>query len=182
MLILFGVALIAVAPLVGLNYYRAKRVLLKDSVTLDIGEVSSLSFPVDSVRAGYLVRIFVNVTAVNVGPTIVSPILDIIVVDQQGFDLVEKNQSANYAYVRALGIQSATLLTANNIKQAGEYYIVFENRFPVSTDVPVTIADEWDQWAVYIQFYLLIIVGVAVAVVGAVWKRVARQMKVPKAR
>lgn len=182
LIVLFGVALVVLAPFVGVGYVKAKRVLLKDSVTLEYEEVGLLSFRVDQARAGYLVRIFVNVTDVVVGAASYRPILDIVVLDQQGLDLMESNQTVNFVYVRAMDIQDPILLTAINIKQAGEYYVVFRNRFPVKADVPVTVADEWDEWTVNITFYLLIIIGAAVAVFGAVWDRAVRQIKVSRNR
>ena len=182
LLVLLGVALVVVAPFVGVSHAKPKRVLLKDSVAVEFEEVSVLSFRVDSARAGYLVRIYVNVTDVFVGPKSYRPILDIVVVDQQGLDLLESNQTANYVYVKALAIQNPILLTANDIRRAGEYYVVFTNRFPVSANVPIIVTDEWDEWTVNMLFYLLMIIGAAVAVFGAVWIRVARQIKASRAR
>ena len=177
LLVLFGVVLIVLAPFVGVGYVKPTRVLLKDSVAVEYQKLALLSFRVDQPRAGYLVRIFVNVTDIVVGPTSYSPILDIVVLDQQGLDLMENNQTANYAYVRAVDIQASILLTANGIKQAGEYYVVFQNRFPVTANVPVIISDEWDEWTVSIAFYILIVVGVVVAISGAIWQKIAKQVK-----
>ena len=176
LIVLFGIALVVLAPLLGTTYVKPKRVLLKDSMTLEFEELGLLSFRVDQVRAGYLVRIFVNVTDVVVGAASYRPILDVVLLDQQGLDLIENNQTVNYVYVKATDIQDPILLTASGIKQAGEYYVVFLNRFPVRADVPVTVTDEWDEWTVNTTFYILIIIGVVVVLLGLVWGRVAGQI------
>ena len=182
LLMLFGIALVALAPFAGVSYVKPRRVLLKESVKVEYEKVVFLSFRVDRIRPGYLVRIFVNVTAVTVGPANYKPILDVVILDQQGLDLMENNQTVNYVYVKATDIQDPILLTANDIKQAGEYYIVFRNHFPTTANVPVTVADEWDEWNISKVFYLLVIIGLTVTVSGTIFERIARQIKVSSNR
>jgi len=175
--VLLGVALMGAAPFLGVNHAKPVRVLLKDCIAVDFGEVSVLSFRVDSVRAGYLVRVYVNVTDVVVGAKTFRPILDIIMVDQEGLDLLELNQTASYIYVKALGVQDPILLTTNEMRRPGEYYVVLTNRFPVKANVPIIITDEWDEWNVNMLLPVLLVTGATLAVLGMFWNRVARHVR-----
>ncbi|MEM2922075.1 MAG: hypothetical protein QXF26_07145 [Candidatus Bathyarchaeia archaeon] len=172
-----GVILMLTAPFVGVTHVKPVRVLLKDSLTVEFEEVSVLSFRVDSARPGYLVRVFVNVTDVIIGGRRYRPILDVVVIDQEGLDMLERNQTVGYAYVRAAVVQDPILLTVKEIRKPGEYYVVFTNRFPVSARIPVIITDEWDEWNFNLMLNFLLATGLIFTFTGIFWRRVVKLVK-----
>jgi hypothetical protein len=178
-LLAVGILILIVAPLATISYGLNGRVLYRIPTQIRSEGGSVVQFALGNWTHSHTLAINLSLPVmVNTSKYPIYPyILDIILLDSSNMTLLENNQTPNYLYLHAYGIENSTTFDIQNINKSGQYYLVIYNVIPVNGTASTTFIEEWYSWSVNPLSYPMIALGaiiVGVTISFSAWQKLRK--------